>query len=73
MTWDLVGLILKEHGIYVFAITVIGWAYWQERKQNMKNAEDERAESKTMIAALVEVKNALQQFKENLETRFPKR
>lgn len=73
MTWDIVGLILKEHGIYVFAIAVIGWAYWQERKQNMKNAEDEKSESKTMITALVEVKVALQQFKETLENRFPRR
>ena len=73
MTWELVGLILKEHGIYVFAIAVIGWAYWQERKQNMKNAEDEKSESKTMITALVEVKTALQQFKEMLESRFPRR
>ena len=73
MTWELVGLILKEHGIYVFAIAVIGWAYWQERKQNMKNAEDEKVESKTMITALVEVKTALQQFKDTLENRFPRR
>jgi len=73
MTWDLVGLILKEHGIYVFALTIVGWAYWQERKQNMKNAEDEKIESKTMITALVEVKAALQQFKEALENRFPRR
>ena len=73
MTWELVGLILKEHGVYVFAIAVLGWAYWQERKQNMKNAEDEKSESKTMITALVEVKTALQQFKEMLESRFPRR
>jgi len=73
MTWELVGLILKEHGIYVFAIAVIGWAYWQERKQNMKNAEDERSESKTMITALIEVKVALQTFKESLETKFPRK
>ena len=73
MTWDLVGLILKEHGIYVFALAIVGWAYWQERKQNMKNAEDEKIESKTMITALVEVKSALQQFKEVLENRFPRR
>jgi len=73
MTWELIGIILKEHGIYVFALTIVGWAYWQERKQNMKNAEDEKAESKSMITALVEVKAALQQFKEALETRFPRR
>ena len=72
MTWEVVGLILKEHGIYVFAITVIGWAYWQERKQNMKNAEDERQESRTMITALVEVKDALRSFKDMIETRFPR-
>ena len=73
MTWDIIGLILKEHGVYVLAIVVIGWAYWQERKQNMKNAEDEKSESKVLITALVEVKNALQQFKEALENRFPRR
>jgi hypothetical protein len=73
MTWDIVGLILKEHGIYVFAITVIGWAYWQERKQNMKNADDEKADSKILVTALVEVKAALQQLKEALDLRFPRR
>jgi hypothetical protein len=73
MSWDLVGFILKEHGIYVFAIAVIGWAYWQERKQSMLNAKDDKVESKAMITALVEVKEALKAFKEIMETRFPRR
>jgi cbb3-type cytochrome oxidase subunit 3 len=73
MTWELVGYILKEHGVYVFAIAVIGWAYWQERKQSLANAKDDKVESKAMIVALVEVKEALKGFKELMETRFPRR
>ena len=73
MTWDVVGLILKEHGIYVFAITVLGWAYWQERKENRDAAREDKAENKAMITALVEVRDALRSFKEALDSRFPRR
>jgi cbb3-type cytochrome oxidase subunit 3 len=77
MTWDVIGLILKEHGIYVFAIAVLGWAYWQERNENRQNAKEQAAadkeESKVMITVLVEVRDALRSFKEALETRFPRR
>ena len=73
MTWELIGLILKEHGIYVFAITVLGWAYWQERKENREAMKADKEENKTMIVALVEVRDALRSFKEALENRFTKR
>jgi hypothetical protein len=77
MTWDVLGLILKEHGIYVFAISVLGWAYWKERIENRDNGKAQAAadkeEAKTMITVLVEVRDALRSFKEALETRFPRR
>lgn len=73
MTWDVIGLILKEHGIYVFAISVLGWAYWQERKENREAAKIDKEENKSMITALVEVRDALRSFKEVLESRFPRR
>jgi len=77
MTWDVLGLILKEHGIYVFAISVLGWAYWKERIENRDNSKAQAAadkeEAKTMITVLVEVRDALRSFKEALETRFPRR
>lgn len=73
MTWEMIGLILKEHGIYIFAITVLGWAYWQERKETRNAARADKEENKTMITALVEVRDALRSFKEALENRFPRR
>lgn len=73
MTWEVVGVILREHGIYVFAISVLGWAYWQERKENRDAALADKEENKTMITALVEVRDALRSFKEVLENRFPRR
>lgn len=73
MTWEVLGLILKEHGPYVFAIAVLGWAYWQERTYNRAYAKADKAESREMITALVEVKVALQQFEEMIRNRFPKK
>jgi len=73
MTWDILGLLLKDHGVYVFAITVLGWAYWQERKGNIEAAKADKEENKCMITALVEVRDALRSFKETLENRFPRR
>jgi hypothetical protein len=73
MTWDVLGLILKDHGVYVFAISVMGWAYWHERKVNQDAARADKEDNKQMITALVEVRDALRSFREALETRFPKR
>jgi cbb3-type cytochrome oxidase subunit 3 len=73
MTWDVLGIILKDHGVYVFAIAVMGWAYWQERKVNQDAARADKEDNKQMITALVEVRDALRSFREALETRFPKR
>ena len=73
MTWEVIGIILTEHGIYVFAIAVLGWAYWQERKYNRDSDQADKAESREMITALVEVKDALRQFEEMIRDRFPKR
>ena len=70
MTWDLVGIILKEHGIYVFAITVLGWAYWQERKENREAAKADKEESKLLISALVEVRDALRNVETAVRERF---
>ena len=64
MTWEIIGLILKDNGATVAFAIVLGWAYWQERKQNIKNAESEKIESKAMIIALVEVRDALRSFRE---------
>jgi len=77
MTWDIIGVILQEHGIYVFAISVLGWAYWKERNENRDSTKAQaladKEEAKTMITVLVEVRDALRSFKEALETRFPRR
>ena len=73
MTWDLIGVILKEHGVYMFIIAAVGWAYWQERNANREAAKADKEESKHMITALVEVRDALRSFKEALENRFPRR
>ena len=70
MTWEIVNMLFKEHGFYVLAISVLGWAYWQERKQNMKSAELDKVDSKAMVVALIEFKSELHQFKEALERRF---
>lgn len=77
MTWEVVGFLLKEHGVYVLAISVLGWAYWRERSENRESAKEQlaldREESKTMITVLVEVRDALREFKQVLESRFPRR
>ena len=70
MTWDIAGLILKEHGVYVLAIVVMGWAYWQERKENRDATKVDKEENKQMITALVEVKDALRSFKEALDAKL---
>lgn len=69
MTFELIGLILKEHGIYVFAISVLGWAYWQERKENRDMAKASKEDDKQMIVALIEVRDALRAFKEETRPR----
>lgn len=73
MTWEVVGILLKDHGIYALIICVLGWAYWQERKENRETAKADKEDNKAMITALVEVRDALRSFKEMIEARFPRR
>lgn len=73
MTSDFVLVLLKDYGVSGIALVALGWAYWQERKQNMKNREEDKVDDKTMITALVEVKNALQGFQKVIEEHFHRR
>lgn len=73
MTAEFVMMLLKDYGISGVALVALGWAYWQERKQNAKNREEDKIDDKTMITALVEVKNALQQFQKTIEEHFHRR
>ena len=73
MTWDIMGKILENHGVYVFAIAVLGWAYWQERLETRNAAKEDKEENKLMITALVEVRDALRNFKDIIADKFSKR
>ena len=73
MSWGIVSALLENHGIYMLAIVAIGWAYWQERKENRDAAKADKEESKQMITALLEVRDALRSFKETLESRSGRR
>jgi Flp pilus assembly protein TadB len=73
MISDLMLTVLKDYGISGVALLALGWAYWQERRQNEKNREEDKVDDKTMITALVEVKNALQQFQKIIEDYFHRR
>ena len=76
MSWEILDILVKEHGVYLAFIVVIGWAYWQERKENRlrtkEQAAAEREDTKVMITVLVEVRDALRAFKEVLERKFPR-
>jgi len=73
MTWDVVGLLLKDHGIYMLIICALGWAYWQERKEALEKAKTDKEDNKAMITALVEVRDALRLFKEKIDSKFTRR
>lgn len=62
MTPELVLSALQESGLALVAILVLGWAYWQERKDNKSLNAEIRANLTEMTTALVSVKESVSGF-----------
>lgn len=66
MTGELILTTLQNHGLAVVGLLVLGWAYWQERKDNKSLNAEIRANLTEMTTALVGVKESVHGFMDTL-------